>query len=334
MHDGVSARRMWRRLILISGHRRGGTTWINAVLGRAAEASYMRYEAFMVRRHPRSPVAESVQAWRRYPHWHVDWATYGPLREDHAQALRDHLDFLVEHYFGGPVDTLLVKDPFPGRLPFLLPALQPDAVVYVRRHPLGIVNSYDKSNLYSRWDLKRDWTWFLQDLPGLMPKWLPVAREVRHPAERVALMAQASHLLQERFLQEATRQVASYEEACLQPRKVFGGIFEWLGWRWDEEVWAGVAPIVEPPEEEVVDTFFSLKKVSEDRATGWRRELGPHLIWRVARLFRRVGVEVPMPGRGLPPLTFRERLSSLRIYLLRRAAYRRGWGWRSALESL
>jgi len=179
MHDGVSARRMWRRLILISGHRRGGTTWINAVLGRAAEASYMRYEAFMVRRHPRSPVAESVQAWRRYPHWHVDWATYGPLREDHAQALRDHLDFLVEHYFGGPVDTLLVKDPFPGRLPFLLPALQPDAVVYVRRHPLGIVNSYDKSNLYSRWDLKRDWTWFLQDLPGLMPEWLPVAREVR-----------------------------------------------------------------------------------------------------------------------------------------------------------
>ncbi len=323
----------WRRLILISGHRRGGTTWLNAVLGRAAEAGYMRYEAFMVRRHPESPVAERVQEWRRYPHWHVDWQGYGPLRGDHAEALREHLNFLVQHYFGGPVETLLVKDPFPGRLPFLIGALEPDAVIYVRRHPLGIVNSYDKGNLYSQWAVERDWVWFLQDLPGLLPAWIPVAQRARHPVERVALMAQASHRLYPQFLDGIACQEVSYEAACVRPKETFGALFEWLGWRWDETVWDQVRSIVEPPEEQVVDTFFSLTKVSEDRASGWRRELAPHLIRRVGRALRQVDAGVPMPGHGLPSLTLGEVKSSLRMYLLRRAAYRRGWGWRSVLAS-
>jgi len=335
MTEESSRSAYWRRLILITGHRRSGTTWLNAVLGHAKEAAYMRYEALMVKRHPLSPAAELVQQWRRLERWYVGWEQDDqPNRQQYSAALKTHLEWLVDHYFGGPVDTLLIKDPYCGRLPFLLQAIQPDDVLYVQRHPLGIVNSYDKGNLYEQWSLARDWNWFLRDLKILMPQIALHAAEYKHPVERVALMAHVSNQLQATFLKEEHHRVVNYELLGTQPESEFANLWSWLDWQWDEDVWENIKPIVKPEPKAVVETFFSVTKVSEDRASGWRRELAPHLLNRVKRRFDQIGADYPLPGDGLPAHTSEERAAARRIYRQRRIAYLRQWGISSVIRSL
>jgi hypothetical protein len=124
-----------------------------------------------------------------------------------------------------------------------------------------------------------------------------------------------------------------YDALCLNPEDGFHQVYRWLGWRWDEGVWEGLKPMINPVGAELDDRFFSVKKRSADRAYAWRRELAPHLIRRVQRAFDKLNLDYPFPGAGLPPLSAGEKASARRLYLQRRLAYLRQWGIRGILNA-
>ena len=332
MIDPADRPHLWRRLILVSGCPRSGTSWLTAVMGEAEETAYMRYEPLMVRRHPPSPFGEKVLDWRRSDRWYRGWPNNGPTNADDADVIRGHLEWLCQHYFGGPVDTLTIKDPRANYLEFLIHALKPDLVVTIRRHPLGVVNSYDKDNLYHLWDVNGEWQQFIKDLAGVLPDLVDGAGVVRWPAEKVAFMAHVSYQLLERILSKTSHKTMDYELLCLEPEKQFGELYRWLGWRWDESVWDKIMPLIDPESIEDNYSFRNLKKRSAERAYAWRRELTPHIWRRVQHLFERLGFEYPFPGSSLPALTEREISTARRVYFQRRVAYLRQWGIRGMIN--
>jgi hypothetical protein len=330
MSDPNTDRPYWRTLILVTGHPRSGTSWLAAVIGKAEETAYMRYEPLMVRRHPPSPFGDKILAWRRSNRWFFEWKNGDPSKDEIVAAILGHLKWLCQYYFGGPVDALTIKDPHANYSEFLIHALQPDRVVTIRRHPLGVVNSYDKGNLYYLWDVKGEWKRFIKDLATVMPNLSEVASTARSPAEQVAFMAHVSYELLDHTMANTPHASTQYETLCLEPEKQFSELYHWLGWRWDQSVWSKIVPLVFP--EEVSSSFQSLEKYSAERAYAWRGELAPHLVRRVQTLFERLGFDYPFPGSDLPALTPTEISSARQTYFQRRKGYLRQWGIRGFIN--
>jgi hypothetical protein len=325
---------MWERLILVCGHRRSGSSWLAAAIGRSGEVQQIPYEPLWLKWHPGSPYAERIREWRTGGGWYFGWDPASASDAEAAHALHSHLEWLCSEYFEGPVGDLLIKEPHPNWLEFLVAAFRPDQVVYLQRHPLGIVNSYDKAGLYLGWQVDEEWQAFCRQLPALLPELVPLSRQARHPAERVAFMARACDLLQEKVLAGRASRVVSYEALGLQPQERFQDLFEWLGLPWGAETWERLRPLVEPRQYEMETGFRFVKKRSQARVYAWRRELPRHLVLRVGRLLKSIDAGYPLPGDGLPALTARETASGWATYLQRRRAYLRKHGWRAVLPSL
>ncbi len=334
MGGPVSDGTPWRRLILVVGHRRSGTTWLAAVLGRARGVHLIPKEPLWLTQHPPSPFVEDIHRWQGRFGWHIGWDEAEERDAQDAAHLREHLAWLCRHYHGGDVDTLVVKEPHPNWLPFLMQAFQPDRVIYVQRHAAGIVNSYDEHGLFVKWGVEEEWGRFRDELPHLLPGLAREADRARHPAERVAFMARAADELALRHLQDVPHRVVGYERACLEPRGTFADLYEWLGWEWDEAAWEAILPLVAPPGGVDGAGFVDVQKASERRAYGWRSELAAHLIRRLRRLSRELGWEWPFPGDGLPALSAAEMRAAYRRYISRRRAYLRQFGLRATLKCL
>jgi hypothetical protein len=324
----------WRRLILVTGHRRSGSTWLAAALGKAQEASLIPYEPIWLKWHRESPYVEEVLRWRGRQGWYFAWDPDSARDQEEARVLRRHLGWLSRRYFDGLPDSLVVKEPHPNWLDFLAAAFQPDRLISLRRHPLGIVNSFDKGNLYSRWKMEQEWASFLAGLADLFPDLVPIAGAAHHPAEQVAFLAQAGDRLQDRLIEAQDGLVVQYEALCLEARDQFAAIYRWLGWAWDEDAWDRLRPLVAPESDEREAGFIKVRKRSEERAYAWRRELPWHLIRRVGAFVRRLQPDCPLPGDGLPSLSSAELAAGYRTYLSRRRAFLRNFGLRSLRQSL
>lgn len=320
----------WRRLVLVAGHRRSGSSWLANALGRSEAVQLVPYEPLWLKWHPGSPYEDVIRAWRGRDRW---LATRDSTSDRESEALLGHLRWLCEHYFDGPVDRLLIKEPHPNWLPTLTGALGPDQVVYLRRHPLGIVNSYDKANLYRKWHVDREWEMFRRELPSLLPDLAGQANLVRHPAEQVAFIAHACDRLADSLLQGVPHRIVRYEQLGSDPETHFSRLYRWLDLPWDEGSWARLQPLIRPAQTEAEHGFRFVRKRSRERVNAWRRELPAHLIRRVHRLMRRLGADEPFPGDGLPSLTPAELWQGARTYLARRRAYWRHFGARSVVES-
>jgi len=316
---------MWDRLILIAGLRRGGTTWVGEALGKAREAQYI-FEPDAPAAHPETPLSSSAKAFRELDLWRIppeSFENYGEI----AQGLRSYTSWLCEHYFGGPVSTLLIKIPQTEKLEFLIWTYKPDAVLYLRRHPFGVLNSYDENGLYRAW-LGREWRHFQNDVETQMPELLPLAQAANHYSEKVVLLAHARLLLADRFLKSANRRLIDYESLCMNAIEEYQAIFEWLGWEWGEGVREDLQPLIDPDASEIETRgLFSTRKRSKDRAYGWRRELAPHIYKKAERYLHRFELSYPLPGDGLANRTWEAVFWSLKMYRWRRAAYIREWGW-------
>ncbi len=309
----------WRQLILATGHGRGGTTWLGAVLAEAEEAEYI-FEPQLVNDHPPTSHGEVVDAFNRLPRWYL------PAGEDLSrfrEALLGHLGELVQSYFGRDhVDTLVIKIPEAERLPWLIENLDVDRVIYIQRHPLGIVNSYDEARAF--WVIRERWDAMEQDLAAQFPELAACARAAAgSDQERTAAMAHIRYALLERFLGGSRSYVAAYETLALEPLPEFEKLFDWLGWRWDDALVSRLRPYFAPRVEK--RGMLEVQKTSAKRIFAWRRELAPWHIRRIARLFAAVGADYPMPGAGLPPLSANEQLAGIASFAERRARRAHRW---------
>ena len=325
---------MWRNLILISGHRRSGSTWLAAALGIADEAHLIPYEPLWLTHQPESPLADAVKHWRQSRAWYIPYDEHSVNDREDAKVLVSHLEWLCHHYFSGPVDTLVIKEPHPNWLEFLISVFRPNKVVYLRRHPLGIVNSYDEHGLYHKVEVESEWSSFRRQLPMLLQRLVPLSVYAHHPVEKVAFMMYACDLIQEEILAEVPHRVVTFESLCVEPKSEFADLYRWLGWNWDQRAWEKLIPLVMPEEASVERGFVDVRKRSIERAYAWRKELAPHLIMRLRLFFAKIDMDIPFPGNGFPSLVKEERREGMRKYLSRRRAYLQQFGLRSLLRSL
>ncbi|MBN1265971.1 MAG: sulfotransferase [Anaerolineales bacterium] len=330
MDDNIPPR-MWKKLILIQGHRRSGSTWLAAVLGEAEEASLIPYEPLWLKHHPDSEIGDRIAQMRRKSGWYIDFNHDNEDNVTFARLIREHLAALVEHYFGGPVGTLLIKEPHPNWMPILKAAFQPDHVLFLDRHPLGILNSYEKSALYEGWETEDEWQKFLIDMQKIAPDRLSDMGRIAHPAKRVVYMAYIGRQLCLEGVKDIPHTVVQYEPLCLDPYNEFAHIFRNLGWHWDETIRARVKPLVDPDGENEPG-FVAVHKRSKERAYAWRKEMAPHLVRAITCFLEKIGWEINLPDE-VEPLTLAEKLRRIKIYIRRRYYWLRRFGVKAVLRS-
>ena len=307
----------WARLVLVTGHPRGGTTWLGALVAAATDAPYI-FEPLTYRRHPSSPYAERIQALIDYPQWALTEADRkrDPALDELADALRAHVRWLASTYFGERRGyTLIVKSPESERLPWLADALGAGAALYLRRHPLGVVNSYDAADLYRGWNVPREWALFVAQVETLVPtiaEW--ALRAGARPLHRVLAMVVGRDQLVASRQHSFPLHVVNFEAVAAAPARELQSIAKALDLRPVADLAKRIIPITEPDRPRA--GFLSVQKRSRERIDAWTRELPP---WTLRSLYRYLedlpGFEVTddVTPRG------RDALAGTRRYLRRRA---------------
>jgi hypothetical protein len=295
------------------------------MLGLVRGVKYI-FEPDAPAKYPGSPYLPSIEELRELPVWWIspeDQARFSYL----GKALYEHTLWIAHTMVQTSEATLLVKIPQTERLPLLLDAYQPERVLYLRRHPLGVLNSYDEKGLHKAW-LQNEWQLFIEQAPELFPELGSMVRDATNYCEQIVLMVHARNILADRILPENKTIFLEYERLCLQPYEEFRKLVERLGWDFEASLWTKMKTMVEP--EEPAGSrggLFETRKRSELRAYAWRRELAPHLLGRASRFIQVHGLPYATPGNGLPVRTISEVIWSLKMYRWRRAAYLREWGW-------
>ena len=274
----------WARLVLVAGHPRGGTTWLGALIGAATDAPYI-FEPLTHRRHPTGPYADRVQALIDYPQWALTPAdrTRDPALDDLADDLRAHVRWLASTYFAEQRGyTLIVKSPDTERLPWLMDALGARVAVYLRRHPMAVVNSYDAADLYRGWNVRREWALFVDQVGTLLPTIAGWARRARgRPLHRVLAMAVARDHLVASLQHDFPVHVVDFEAVAAAPARELESIAEALDLRILADLAERIAPITEPDRPR--PGFLSIEKRSRERVDAWIRELPPWTQWSLRR---------------------------------------------------
>ncbi len=327
-----SGEALWRRLILVQGHRRSGSTWLAAVLGTAPETSLIPYEPLWLVKQPDTEFTEDIRNRRRSGGWLFRFDPDQQQYQEHAAMIRGHVEALVRHYFHGPVDTLVIKEPHPNWMPLIKGALQPDHMVYLDRHPLGILNSYEISGLYEGWETADEWQKFLNDIRPLDPPFISRFERISHPAKRVAIMAYMARKLCLEAASDTGHTVVEYEPLCLNPYAGFKQIFTDLGFNWNKETQEQLRRLVDPAGQDETG-FIAVHKRSYDRAYAWRSEMAPHLIHSILRLMEDIPWMMDQ-AEASAPVSVKEGVSGVKVYSHRRLKWLRRFGPRAVLRSL
>src|SRR5262249_11302426 len=117
--------------------------------------------------------ASSLRSFNRESEiWLTSWPPACHEESHYAVAVVQQVNELVDAYFRAPVVTLILKEPGIQRFPLLQGALQPDVAVYIRRHPVAILNSYRKARLYEGWNVAQQFGSCRKDISRLRPELL------------------------------------------------------------------------------------------------------------------------------------------------------------------
>jgi hypothetical protein len=286
------------------------------MLSQAEDVCYI-FEPFNLRIHKDSPFEDLVRGYNRRPDF---WMDGGPATtsDPQAAAVRSHLRWLITTTFPSPASTLIVKQPDTERIPFLVEALGVDQVIYVRRHPLGIINSYYDSDLFGAWDVDGEFGRTASAFPDLGID-VDLSRCVSSQDKLSALIHTRFSLLRRALPPPSERHlVVSYENLCIAGLPAFGDVFASLGLGWGQQVETRLNETLNVPNH-TRSGFHTVDVNSLSRAQAWRRELHPKQIERFATFVTAMGISgYSLPGDGLPPLTASERAAGRRSYWTRR----------------
>lgn len=268
----------WKRLILVAGPPRGGTTWFGKVLSEAKEVSYI-FEPITHHRHPETRYTSELKNYFSLNKWYLDEGEEGDNIEKLQEIFRLHTEELVKEYFGGPVGDLVIKIPQTEKLGFFVRSLNADKIIYVKRNPLALLNSYDKSWLFKGWRIRDEYNIFLEDLPLFLPEILPFCNNFETNEIDISIkLFHARNCLIDQVLSGKDAKVLEYEVLAASPFDEFKKIFNWLGWGWSEELELRLSKYFFSNTGGV--GFLDVQKNSSGRISSWRKELAP---WQIKR---------------------------------------------------
>lgn len=318
-----------RSLVYVVGHSRGGTTWLGSLLRQHPAVRYI-FEPFASQAQPYTgfETQSLFNNTRRYqqdkqePRFEHPSPRFfnmdpdEPALSTYRNTAREHLRRLVSLRHGDVRDAVVIlKQPRLENLGWVVGVLQPDRCLFVDRHPFGVINSYHR---YAFWD------WISLEYPLAAatasqqdPSLAVLFAEANDCFEQLLVLSHARAKVVGTYCSSRSLPVFSYEDLCLDPVQVMRKVCVWCDLEPTDDYLASVARSSRP--EQRSDGYLDVNKNPLERMYGWRRELPPDVIDRLAAFVVRHGLPVPVPGAGLPELTKEERASGVAIETKRRA---------------
>jgi len=277
----------WRRVLLVTGHARGGTTWLGHLLSLAEDSGYL-FEPLTHTRHPTTKRVARLRAfYARRSDWMPDWPPASLEELDYAEAIGQHILELFDAYYAGPLETLILKQPGIKWVPLLAGILRPEKILYIKRHPAAILNSYDKSNLYLGWGVSEEFRSCFDCVAKARPDLLHVlAAAGDDSALQVLSLSCLAHAMADEWSADPDFLVVNYEDLASQGPAGCVRLCERVGLRLSDGN-DRLASLFTPqrPQKGFLDT----EKNSQSRSAAYVRELAPWQIAKIARFLRAIG---------------------------------------------
>ena len=288
----------WRRVILVSGSPRGGTTWLGRLLSLAENVGYI-FEPLTHNRHPQTSQVPALRQFNRtYPHWMLPWPPNGQEEVDHAEVVTRQIEDLFDIYFSAPVDTLIVKQPGIEHFPLLKGVLKPEKSVYIRRHPIAILNSYHKSNLYDAWRIGQKFKLCRDDMQRLRPDLDHILSSAGKDHDRQILaMCCLGHRLAEDWAGAGGLTVIDYENLAMSGPGATAQLLENLSLKLSDQKNGELSRLFAPAKAQ--KGFYDTEKNSQKRAVAYTTELAPWQLSKARTYLERIGFDMPVPPQNL-----------------------------------
>ena len=316
--------RPFRTLTYVVGHARGGTTWLGELLGCHPDVRYI-FEPFASQAHPCTGIdMQTVFNGGRFIHHRKRGRSVPDIpvprffrtgtddptdrRLGHLAAM--HVDAVAAAAFPGEIGHhLVIKQPRIENLGWAAAAIAADHVVALDRHPLGVVNSV------RRWGMLK-WTrieWAIVNRDETLPadaRLLIAAAET--PEERLLVLTWLrSRHLREFVAASPTAIFVEYDALCADPLGETLRVWQHAGLPAEAEPRRALATLLakrDGPGEDSGSRFLHVHKDPLARQHAWRHELPDSIRCRLERFIRRHGLDIALPGAGLPELSATERL--------------------------
>jgi len=314
--------RLGARLTYVVGHARGGTTWLGELIACHGEVRYV-FEPFASQAHPCTGIdMQTVFNGGRFIHPEKRGRRAADLPVPRffrspddpgahrlARLAAEHLAEVVRRaHPDAAVRHVIVKQPRIENVAWAAAAIGADSVVALDRHPFGVVNSV------WRWRML-NWTKIDRSLLEADDTLSPASREIFAAAatreERLLVLSWLrSRHVREFIASRPDDVLLSYEQLCLDPVGETCRLWRRIGLPVDAAAEARLAALVAKRSDggDALGRFFNVHQDPLARQHAWRHELPDSLRRRLERFVHRHGLEIPLPGAGLPPLSRAERL--------------------------
>lgn len=270
------------RTVFVCGPERSGTTWVGTILGLAKDTEYLHEphapdyhkdvipssietiggEAFPVEKvpNPTKDIEMIITMIGKLGPWELDDA----LDEWIVKKVRKYKELLVRHHVWAKwryqPDNLIIKVPSTVKIEMYIKAYNPSHIIYLVRHPMGILNSFTKRGWMKDYAFKL-WIQFC-GLPGNEQYSV-----LSDPIERLITIIHVRYNYVRELQKKYNLRMVSYEDLCEDPYENFGGLFDWLELKCTQDL----MPYIEP--EEVDNHNLSVIKNSLERMNAWQHEL-------------------------------------------------------------
>jgi hypothetical protein len=284
----ISATKRWRRLIFVTGHGRGGTTWLGDLLSLAENSGYI-FEPLTHKRHPKTGQLEKLKrAGRARRYWIHPWPPACSDEAELADAIAHHILELFNVYFSSPIDNLIIKQPGAEWIPIMSGVLQPDHTVYIKRHPAAILNSYDDANLYDGWRVSEQFVLCRDYIANVRRDLFHMLANVGDdPDLKILSMICVAHQLADEWASQGQCVIVNYEEMARNGIVDITCLFDRLGLRLQKGEADHLVRLFAPPSPKA--GFLDTEKNSERRAAAFLNELAPWQISKARKFLQDIG---------------------------------------------
>ena len=265
---------------MLMGVPRSGTTWIGKSLSLAPDVSYI-FE-------PDAPRYPSNWAWRVYDYW--DWREWYVAEDESRVKLSAAANRVVKHFRHviesnrNGARTVIIKVPRVEKMPYILHRLQPDKVVFVRRNPLGVLNSHIKLGALENHGghICREFEW-LAKYDRKRELGLDYNSAVS-TEDKLLILTKARQKIAPKVTAPYDSAIYRYESICADPVENFADLYRFLDLEWSVEIGDKIAGYCNPDREG--SGMHTYKRKSIQRAHAWREELPLPLQKRAEELLQ------------------------------------------------
>lgn len=314
----------YNNLIYLTGHCRGGTTWLGKLLSMHPDTHYI-FEPFISTMHPYTGIDtfHLFSNGRCYKHlkqgnpiFEQFTHTFFPEPDDKdlddfKDLVKLHLNRLIEKYFSGEkINTLIIKQPRQELAAWSEKALNANYVIVVERHPFGIINSYQKIDAFS-W-IEFDWLHALKTIPQTHPELMFLFEEVSTDYEKLLVLTYIRQQILKNFQGRDNWMFINYEDLCEDAIMYIKKIIKFVGLSWNSKVREKIGNLISNNESNSSsNSVFDTRKNSIDRMNAWRFELSKNVQEQLCSFVKKKNLDIALPGDVLEPLSLEEhRLSN------------------------